>query len=331
LTSYIYEDAWISSVSKIYIDFDLWVDSDWDWNPKNDDDSSNMSNLNIIKTDEKVIIEVWVFEELINKKIGVVIIDSNWNKWNKEIQFEIYSPTPEINAYNEDEFFWILNEDLSDEPVNIYRLRWWIITKLENTDWTPFVLTKEWDYNFAVSQEESWLEIIRDWILIAKVDERTWKINILTPWYSIDAISSNNTNNNNIFPKIVLKNSWWDVFYETIKVSSNKPVQIVENFNNTLDSWIYVQFLNLSNYSYLLVPENVSYNPWSLAIFRSGVDTNEELFVIFNDGRINTLNENYTLKYDTYWDYVMLKLVDKHFNREIANVLYKVKSEYIIQ
>jgi hypothetical protein len=92
-----------------------------------------------------------------------------------------------------------------------------------------------------------------------------------------------------------------------------------------------VQFLNLSNYSYLSIPENVSYNPWSLAVFRSGVNTNEELFIVFSDGRINTLNENYTLKYDVYWDYVMLKLFDKHFNREVANVLYKVNSEYVIQ
>jgi hypothetical protein len=331
LTNYIYEDAWISAISKVYIDFDLWIDSDSDWNPKNDDDSSNMDNLNIIKTEEKVSIEVWVFEELINKKIGVIIIDLNGNIWNKEIQFEIYSPTPNINTYNENKFFWILDEDLTDEPVNIYRLRWWVVTKLENTEWTPFALTKEWDYDFAVLQEEPWLEITRDWTLIARVNEKTWKINTLASWYSIDALASNNVNNSDVFPKIILKNLSEEIFYETIRVSSSNPVQIVENFDNILNSWIYIQFLNLSNYSYLSIPENVSYNPWSLAIFRSGVNTNEELFIIFSDGRINALNEKYTLKYDTYWDYIMLKLIDNHFNREIANVLYKVSSEYVIQ
>jgi hypothetical protein len=33
-----------------------------------------------------------------------------------------------------------------------------------------------------------------------------------------------------------LKNLSEEIFYETIKVSSNKPVQIVENFDNALDS-----------------------------------------------------------------------------------------------
>jgi hypothetical protein len=33
-----------------------------------------------------------------------------------------------------------------------------------------------------------------------------------------------------------LKNLEEEVFYETVKVSSNKPVQIVENFENVLDS-----------------------------------------------------------------------------------------------
>jgi hypothetical protein len=52
---------------------------------------------------------------------------------------------------------------------------------------------------------------------------------------------------------------------------------------------------------------------------------------VFPDGRINTLNQNYSLSYNTFGDYVILVLTDKHFGREVARVLYKVDSEYVVR
>lgn len=328
LTRYIYEDTWIS---KIFIDFDLEKDTSGDGNSKNDQDSDSMENLKISIVDDKIILDVWVFDNIFTKKVWFTIIDLNWNKSYKEVGFEIYSPTPEISNHIWNDISWFVSEDLTNEPVSLYRVRWWMISKLSNNSWENTVLTNSWTYNFNVWTLNSWLKIEKNNVLIANVSEKTWKINLLDSKFSIEVISSNNSSNKDIYPKIVLKDWSEDIFYETIKVNWNKTVNVLDNFDNVNSSWVYVKFLNTTNYNYYITPENVSYNPWSLVIYRINDDNKEPLFIIFNDWRINTLNSNYLLKYDYYKDYVVIKLFDKNFSREVASVLYKVDSDYIIK
>jgi hypothetical protein len=329
LLDYIYEDSWIDNIKDIYIDFDLKTDNDGDWNPKNDNDSSSMSTLVISKW-EDITLEVWTFDILMNKEISVIITDSNWNVWNNEIQFEVYSPIPEIENNNVNNFYWVLDEELTDEPVNLYRLRWWVVTKLEDSVWKEFVLSNSWAYNFIVWDWKLWVKIENNGALIAEVNEKTGKITVHNPTYIINVLESNNSWNESVYPKISLSNSTTEVFFETIRVNSSGMVKVVENFEWIESSGIYVKFLDTWNYTYNINPENVVYNPWTMAIYRNSSSILEELFVIFSDWRIRTLNQNYTLKYSTYADYVVLKLVDKHFNREVAEVLYKVESDYVI-
>jgi len=328
LTKYIYEDT---GISKIFIDFDLEKDSSWDWNTKNDPDSDNMENLKLKLEDDKISLIVWSFDNIFSKKVWFTIIDLNWNKSYKEVKFEVYSPVPEINNYVWNKISWVINEDLDNEPVSLYRVRWWMVSKLSNNLGDNTSFTNSWSYNFTIWDNMSWVKIKKNDVLIANVNEKTWKINILDSKYILDVISSNNSNNKDIYPKIILKDWFEEIFYETIKVNWNKSVNILDDFNNLQNSWIYVKFLNTTNYNYYVTPENISYNPWSLVIYRINDDNKEPLFIIFNDWRINTLNSNYLLKYDYYKDYVVIKLFDKNFSRDVASVLYKVDSDYIIK
>lgn len=331
LNKYLYEDSWIKWIENIYMDFDLKVDSSWDWNSKNDNDSWTMPNIKFIKSEDSLVLDVWIFEELYNKKVGITIIDANWNIWYKEILFEIYSPIPEIDNYKDSNISWNINENLNDEPVSIYRIRWWMVSKIENTEWLNSSLSNSWSYQFLVSNNNSWLKIEKNNTLIANVDENTWKITLKNNNYFIDILESNNSKNDSVYPKILLKDNIEEIFFETIKVNGSKTVKVVDNFDLIKESWVYVQFLNQTNYNYYTLPENVSYNPWSLSIYRIADSTKEPLFTIFNDGRINAINSNYTLKYDYFENYVVIKLYDKNFSRDIASVLYKVDSDYIIK
>jgi hypothetical protein len=274
------------------------------------------------------------FDTLMNKKISVIITDSNWNVWSNEIQFEVYSPIPEIENNKANDFYWVLDEELTDEPVNLYRLRWWVVTKLEDSIWQDFTLSSSWAYNFLVWDWKLWVKIQDgSWWVIADVNEKTGQINISDSYktlYSVNVLESNNSWNESIYPRISLSSSQAEIFFETIRVNSTKAVKVVESFDNIETSWIYVRFIDSWNYNYSINPENVTYNPWTMAIYRNSATTLEELFIIFNDWRIRTLNQYYGLKYSTYWNYVALKLIDKRFNREIAEVLYKVDSDYII-
>lgn len=332
ITPYLYENSWISWIHDIYIDFNLDIDSDWDWNPKNDNDSLNMDNLNIRKTTEEIFLDVWPFDELFNKKIWITLIDHNSNVWYKEIKFEVYSPNPEIDNLDEAKIYWYIDENLDSQPVSLFRYRWGEVIKLSNDLWNNIAYTQDWDYEFVLwDLNDSWLKITKNWNIIASVNEKTWKIITYWPLNSIDVIRSNSSDNDTVFPKIIVKDWVTDIFYQTINVNWNKSVNVVDNFDSIKDSWVYVQFINKINYSFYILPENIPNNPWTLSIYRNNDVNKESLFTIFNDWRINTLNNNYYLKYDYYDDYVVFMLVDKNFNRDIASVLFKVDSDYIIK
>ena len=106
---------------------------------------------------------------------------------------------------------------------------------------------------------------------------------------------------------------------------------MVDDFSEVTQNGIYVVFSDKANYNYYTIPEWLNYNPGSLSIYRN-IDVNKwELFTIFRDGRVNTLNSFYALEYSTFWDYVVYKLMDKHFGREIAQVLVRVEGDYIMK
>lgn len=330
ITDNIFENTWIEWLDEVYIDFDLETDSSWDWDNKNDNDSDSLDTINIELDDEKVLLQFGKFDSLFEKEIGITLLDNNGNIWYYTVSLEVYTPAPEINDYSDLEIKWVIDEDLTDEPINIYRYRWWVLTKLydENNDDT--VYSDDWEYSFNLSDSNDWVTVKKDDTDVAFIDEETWKITLSSIIYSISVEESDNPNNELLYPKITIWNTAWDLFYETIKVDWNKSVEYVDSFEWIEDSWVYVQFLNKVNYNYYINPDTVSFNPWSMWIYRNTDENKEALFTIFRDGRINTINENYSLEYDYYDDYVALKLIDKHFNNEVASVLYKVNSDYII-
>ncbi|MGB2110415.1 MAG: hypothetical protein ACPHY8_00290 [Patescibacteria group bacterium] len=75
----------------------------------------------------------------------------------------------------------------------------------------------------------------------------------------------------------------------------------------------------------------MDYNPGSLVIYDSSDEQKQPLFVVFPDGRIQTLNNNYVLEYDNYEDFIKIRLVDTRSNIDIAEVVYALNGGYIIE
>jgi hypothetical protein len=49
--------------------------------------------------------------------------DANGNTLIKDINFEVYSPVPEIETVNNETITGYINEDLEKEPVRLFRVR----------------------------------------------------------------------------------------------------------------------------------------------------------------------------------------------------------------
>ena len=327
LTPYIYEDSGIRNIKSVSVDFDLTKDSNWDSDTKNDIDTDK---IKINKTLSSIKIEFGPYDSLFNKTIWITLIDNNGNLWYREVPFEVYSPKPNISDYSSWVIKWSIDESLNNEPVNLYRYRGGIIKKLENTEWKNKVLTNSWDYSFESNTDDSWLTLTNLWQDIAFIDEYKWSINLKNFGARLKVYSSNHSLNESKYPKIVINFKWDDIYYQYLSFEKEYDISFVNSFADLIEEWIYLSFSNKSDYSYYEIPLNAPYNPWTIVIYRNSDTWKEPLFTIFKDWRIDTLNDFYRLEYDNYDDYIVFKFIDKHFNREVAKVLYKVDGGYVI-
>ena len=333
LTNYIYEDLWVKNIDEVQVDIDISTDSDGNGNTKDDNDSSLVS---VIQNPLSIKLEIWEFDELFKRDIRIMLTDKNWNQWYKDIPLEVYSPTPEIQSFRDGMIEWWINENLTDEPVRLYRYRWWVITKLEDTSWDNITQTTDGSYTFqtqvdAETFNKTGLELYQDWQGVASVDESTWKITLKDTQAQIEVFASNHLSNDWVYPKVVVSKDWVEMYFQYLSVANESMVEFTNWFDTSEELWIYFSFTDTTHYNYYSIPEWVEYNPWVLSIYRNTNVDKESLFTIFPDGRIFAANEKYSLEYDTYDQYIVIKLIDNHFKREVWKVLYMTQAEYVIQ
>ena len=273
----------------------------------------------------KVRIEFGEFDEMFESKLDFTLIDENWNIWTDSIDFEVYTPTPEIASYTDWYIKGAIDEEITDMPITLYRIRWGSIKRLTN----DVTMTTEWIFNFEVPEEDTQtLSFQSDWEKVFSVNEETWKIGDEVPLDNIEVKISDE----DYIPTIIVSNDIGEsIFYEKIILDWENDIILVDSFKDIDADGLYVNILNKADFAYYIIPEWVPYNPWALVIYRQADVNKEPLFVIFKDGRIDTINDSYTLEYTSYDDYVVFKLIDGHYDEEVARVLYKVNTIYLIR
>ncbi len=310
-TDYLFDNSWIDNIAKIEIN------------------RLNPPKYKVFRSPWKIKIEFWKFDNIFKTKISIKVIDKNWNETHKDVKFEVYSPVPQINDYKNKNINWIINEKLTNEPINIYRVRWWIITRLETTENKTRVHTLKWIYNFTpkwVTSLSSETLVLKDDISkILDVSWNTWLLKLKRLWYNISIRVEDQ------YPVIYVTNKKWiDIYREKITLDKIKKINVVSGFSKIgKENWLYLKLNN--NYWYYINPDDINYNPWVLAIYRKTDLTKIPLFIIFKDWRINPLNSYYKLDYSNYNNYVVYKLVDKHFNRIIWELLLKINNNFLIK
>ena len=329
LTPYIYEDGWVGNISDIWVDFDLETDSDNDGNPKNDRDTDK---IEIQKTLNKIAISFGIYEELFEKKIRIGLEDKNGNTWERDIDFEVYAPEPEIEEYADGRVVWGLDEDLTGEPIRIYRYRWGAIQKLQERSGDDKILSAlEWNYDFETPKTSSWLILTRDDADVAIINEYTWVVELKDPFSSVEVIASNAPWNEIGLPEIRVLYRWEQIFNEYIHIIETADIWIVGEFTDEMNNGMYLRFLDSEQYWYYKVPLGVPYNPGAVVIYSLADDTKQPLFTLFRDGRIDVKDTNYSLLYTSINGSVWFELYDAISDIKIWQVLLQVDGNYVLR
>lgn len=328
-TPYIFDNTWFKD---FYIDYDLETDSDNDWDKTNDRDSLD-SDIFINKN--YLAVNFWPYNNIFTQKIWLNLFDLAWNKTYKQAELEVYSPVPEIDSHSWSLFKWRINEELTNEPINLYRYRSWTISKLLDKDWKQKVYTSQsWSYEFDINLiDEKWLQVTKNWLSIAKIDENTWKISLnLLNWSEIKVLPSNHDENDKKFAKIILNDDDWMIYYEYFDFSSLNKLNFVRNFEEVNSDWIFVKLNNYSDYWYYQLPFWIPHNPWVISIYSLNNKDKLPLFSIFPNWEIHTAWKNYSLEYWTYKNNVIFKLYNQVSKEYVWEVLMKINDwNYVIK
>ena len=334
ITPYVYEDSWIENITKAELD----EATSLDW------------RIKISLKDWKILLDLWEFEEIIKKKIKISLTDDNGNIWEWEVTLLIYPPVPEITEVTEnlDKISWTINELLENEPINMYRFRWWVLTKLLDKTWNEKVNTNEkWEFEFLLNWINSWEtktesfvwiyeEVTINWEKvkkeIAQIDEKTWKLSLKDGSTTIKVLPSNHPDNDKSFLKTIISKAWKELYYNYLVVANTWKVNIRDNLLGSFSEWIYIEFVDKTNYSYYEIVVDKKVNPWTLVIYDINDSKKEAIFTIFRDWRINVLwkwNWDYKINYSTEWEFPIFNLVKN--DQVVAKILIKTKWNYTIR
>lgn len=330
LKKYITDSSWIKN---IYIDADITKDSSWDWISDNDKDSLDTKTTYGIKKWNTIFdIIVWPFDKLINKKVMLYAVDNNDNTTATLIDFEVYAPLPEIKNVTKEASFinWNIDETIDWEPIDIFRYRDNVLSKIDtkdkdnNTDdsWVFWITGKNNDKGLILSKQinNSWAT--SSWI-IANINETTWKIDMKDNDYWIRVKWAWENIKTTI--EVYNKTTWITVYEQSFNLPSNQIIQQVSDFSN-VNKWIFFK----SNKDWYSIVNNSSSTPY-LPNWAYIVDNNHSPIIwVWSDGNIYIMNSNYTLSYDTYSDYIVIKVNNSAWEN-IGSLMFKLGAFYILK
>ncbi len=328
MTPYIYEDGGLWGIEKFWLDADLTQDSDGDGDPRNDFDEENIS---VSLSPARIEITFGPYEELFEKQVALLALDNNGNLASSQVTLEVYSPTPLIQSVEDSQIQWVIDEELSWNPVSLYRYRWWVLQQLSSADWSGVSVSESGgNYSFDVGDERSWLYVEYQGTTLAEIDEYTGQIDIQDPLARIRVLASNDEANSSVYPELQIQRAGELVFRQYIYQPQGET-QLIWNRDIPENPWMYLRLLDQEEYSIARVPLGVSYNPGSMMIFRWNDTRSQPVMTVFQDGRVHTRTEEYELLYRNVEDQISLILVNKETGLNVAQLIYSIDGSYILR
>jgi len=328
LTNSILEDSGVAALSNIILDMDTEDDSDGDGDPSNDSDVTLRNHSEIPHAEIrhglwKLNLRFGPYNTPVTKNIRVSLVDPAGNIGYQDISFEVYSPVPEIQTYNgSDTITWTLSEPLDDIEVDVYRYRQWGLSRL---DTETIVSQSWWIWTTTDTFTGSGLTLTSSGWVLARIDELSWAMSFVD-----GALSNISLDSSEPYPKLILNRLWEDVYYQYIHMWTENTIDVISDKKDIDEEGMYLHLSNTTSYGYYSLPSTAPYSPWAVVIYRNSSTLREPLFTLYPDGRIETLNDFYDLEYRYDAHHTILRLIDRNFDREVAEVIYHLWDWYIL-
>lgn len=163
----------ISGIANVWIDMDLAQDTNGDGNTQNDNDTLSTTTTYGVRQGKTVAdLDIGPFDSLFTKKIRLFAEDGIGNISSKDLTLTVYPPVPEIQSLSGSTISGNLNEVLSGEPIDIFRFRNGILSRIEpqKSDVTKTAANGTFS---LLTKNTSGIVLTQSGRSIANIDERT--------------------------------------------------------------------------------------------------------------------------------------------------------------
>ncbi|MBP9812037.1 hypothetical protein KBC86_01535, partial [Candidatus Gracilibacteria bacterium] len=314
----------ISGVDNVWVDMDLTKDTNGDGDVTNDKDSLDPSTAFGAKKGSTIYhLNIGPFDTLFTKKVRLFAEDGVGNVSSKDLVFTVYPPIPEIRSLTGTKISGDLSEVLKDEPVDIFRLRNNILTRIPSTSLDTAKTSANGTFSFMTNATKG-IVLTQSGRTIANIDERTGKIELEdNTSFHIAVIPA--TSQGGPMQIQVQDSSNKPVFSEKINISPTSNIEGVSDLSVVTGTGIFVK----TNDGLGFVKNALS-NP-NLALGGYITDADHKAIAgIAKSGDIYILDAKYKLSYTTKDSSILIRLQDSN-GAAVADIWYKIDAEYIIK
>ena len=147
---------------------------------------------------------------------------------------------------------------------------------------------------------------------------------------NVEITASNAAWNDIWLPRVAVLYRWVEIFHEYIQITQTADIGLVNEFTSDLDNWLYLRFIDSENYGYYKLPLWVPYNAGAVVLHRIEDEAKTPLYTLFRDGKIDTLDTRFELRYNSFEESVVIELYDSTIDKVVWEVLIKVDANYIL-
>lgn len=309
-------------MENVWVDADLTKDTDGDGDAKNDRDSLDPATPYGIRQGKSASdLAIGPFDSLFTKKIRLFAQDGNGNISSKELTLTTYAPVPEIKTLSGNIVTGGLNESLGNEPVELFRLRNGVLSRIESTDSGSIKTADNGIFSLTAKNTEG-IILAHSGKTIANVNERTGKIELSDTAYSVSAVPANQ---DSPLQLEILSPEKKTVFSENIDVSPVSRLESVPDFDRLAGTGIFIA----ANPGFSFHKNTAS----SPTLPDGGYITDASHRAVAGmskRGDIYLLDPKYGLSYATKDSYIIIRILDSEKN-PIASVLYRIDAEYVMR
>lgn len=226
----------VSGISDFSVDVDPSVDRDGNTITNDDRDSDSASTgSGIVRGSDWSELAIGPFDAPTSFKTRMMAKDANGNKTFRDVTFTVYVPTPSITAASTAQANGSIDVRVQGEPIDVFRFRGGKLSRLTGSGETLTDPAGNFVRSFTGSEG---VALTQSGETVAAVNERTGKIDVKNPSYSVSVSPASSSEPMTIK---VSDKSGNPVYWQSFALPIGTKIEKTDKFADVSETGLFVR------------------------------------------------------------------------------------------